>query len=515
MTVGTDASGPSPRKAGASAGLAGAAVGLLVAGVLHTVWSRVTFPPVSVAEAVARLTPGKVATYFIDLLQHRALPLTVAVVALGLVGVSAGLGSLLPRVAPRVRGGSLEAAGLLSVPVYATALAAFRSNMSTVGLPVYGLVLASVFAASAWATSRVYERLIAPAVPHDATRRAVTSALAVGGAGLLLGWAELGRILFPRPNPGRLALDIADLTPASAPPADAAFDRIPGISPRITPIASHYVVDEEIIDPDVDPAAWHLRIGGVVDRPYQLTYDELTALPAIEQFQTLECISNPVGGDLMSTARWTGVPLATILERAGVRPGAVEVVSRAIGGYSDSIPIEQAMLPTTLVAIGMNGRVLPREHGFPARLLVPGLYGMKQPKWLEGIEVVDRPYVGYWEERGWIKAAVVKTMSRIDGGGEVDGELVVAGVAFAGTRGIAKVEVTPDSGKTWDEAELEPELSGFTWRRWRLPLALSGKGGSEIRVRATDGEGALQVAEITPPHPSGATGYDRRLVDVS
>ncbi|MBI3648378.1 MAG: molybdopterin-dependent oxidoreductase [Actinobacteria bacterium] len=319
----------------------------------------------------------------------------------------------------------------------------------------------------------------------------MTGALAVGGAGLLLGWLELGRILFPRPNPGRNLLRVADLrSPATVPPPDPAFDLIPGLSPRITPLARHYVVNEEIVDPDIDPDTWRLRITGLVDRPYELTYDELLALPAIEQFQTLECISNEVGGDLISTARWIG------------------------GGYSDSIPLEQAMLPTTLVAVGMDGHVLPREHGFPARLLVPGLYGMKQPKWLQEIEVVDSPYVGYWERRGWIKAAIVKTMSRIDGGGDVGGSFVIAGVAFAGERGIAKVEVSADGGRTWEEAELETALSSFTWRRWRFPVA-DFRSGAEYVVRATDGRGGLQVSSVSPPHPSGATGYDARVFDGS
>jgi DMSO/TMAO reductase YedYZ molybdopterin-dependent catalytic subunit len=206
--------------------------------------------------------------------------------------------------------------------------------------------------------------------------------------------------------------------------------------------------------------------------------------------------------------------MGDLLARAGVRPGAVEVVSSSIGGYSDSITLAQAMRPTTLLAFGMDGHVLPRAHGFPARLLVPGLYGMKQPKWLEAIEVADRPYVGYWEQRGWIKAAVVKTTSRIDGGGVVSGGPMIAGVAFAGDRGVSKVEVSADGGRTWEVAELEPALSGFTWRRWRLSVTDTAHG-TEYQVRATDGLGVLQPSVVAPPHPSGASGYDLRTVDAS
>jgi hypothetical protein len=166
------------------------------------------------------------------------------------------------------------------------------------------------------------------------------------------------------------------------------------------------------------------------------------------------------------------------------------------------------MLPTTLVAFGMNGRELPRQHGFPARLLVPGLYGMKQPKWLEEIEVVDRPYTGYWEARGWIKAAVVKTTARVDTFGARATPYTIAGIAFAGDRGISRVEVSTDGGSSWEEAQLETELAADTWRRWALPFSPSGPGPFDVVARATDGSGATQIRAVTPPHPSGATGYD-------
>ena len=163
------------------------------------------------------------------------------------------------------------------------------------------------------------------------------------------------------------------------------------------------------------------------------------------------------------------------------------------------------MRPDTLVAIGMNGRTLPRAHGFPARLIAPGYYGMKQPKWLIGIEVVDRPYRGYWEARGWVKAAVVKTMSRIDTVAPVAGGWMVAGVAFAGDRGISKVEVSLDGGTTWREAMLESAISNETWRRWRLPFDRST--ATAVVVRAIDADGVVQTSSPADPHPSGASGY--------
>jgi DMSO/TMAO reductase YedYZ molybdopterin-dependent catalytic subunit len=201
------------------------------------------------------------------------------------------------------------------------------------------------------------------------------------------------------------------------------------------------------------------------------------------------------------------VPLPYLMGRAGASADGIEVVARAIGGYSDSIPMADAMRDDVLVAIGMNGMELPQEHGFPARLLAPGYYGMKQPKWLESLEVVAEPHVGYWERRGWIKAAVVKTMTRIDAAHVADDGWVVAGVSFAGTRGISRVEVSLDGGRTWQEADLEAALSHETWRRWKLAFRRSQAG--EIVVRAIDGSGAVQTANVADPHPSGASGWAR------
>jgi DMSO/TMAO reductase YedYZ molybdopterin-dependent catalytic subunit len=250
-----------------------------------------------------------------------------------------------------------------------------------------------------------------------------------------------------------------------------------------------------------------------VNRPLSLAYDELLRLPAVERFQTLECISNKVGGDLISTAKWVGIPLPMILERAGVRSSAaVEVVFRAAAGYSDSLTIEQAMDESTLVAVGMNDHVLPREHGFPARLLSVGTYGMKNPKWLERIDVVARPYTGYWEDRGWSKRAIVKTGSRIDvphRGDVASKPVTVAGLAFAGDREISRVEVSTDGGSTWQPAELKRPLSPYAWRLWKYRWTPpAGSGRSLIRVRAYDGRGVVQSAVPALPHPDGASGYD-------
>jgi DMSO/TMAO reductase YedYZ molybdopterin-dependent catalytic subunit len=286
----------------------------------------------------------------------------------------------------------------------------------------------------------------------------------------------------------------------------------------VTPLRAFYVVDEAFVDPILDPATWRLGVGGLVSSPYDLSFDDLTRMEVIERFQTLECISNPVGGQLISTARWEGVPLGALLERAVPRPGSAEVVFHSADGYSDSLPFAQAVDETTLIAIGMDGNELARRHGFPARVLSIGTYGMKNPKWLTSIEVVDRPYIGYWEVRGWSKTAAAKTGCRIDvprQGARVGSPAVVAGIAFAGDRGISKVEVSTDGGEIWSPALLETSLSPYTWVRWMYPWTPLSSGVVTIRARAYDGEGAPESPTWAPPHPDGASGLPVIAVQVA
>jgi DMSO/TMAO reductase YedYZ molybdopterin-dependent catalytic subunit len=489
------------------------AAALLAAGLITAFWPSVPFPVVAVAERIATATPGGIATFFIDALQHLALPLTVVVVTIGLVAVTWALGRVaLPDLADRI--GPVPAAGILAIPSWLVAVLAFEPDASTVNRPVYAAVLAGCAGIGAVVTARGLGERPATgsergsstgADVSDPSRRLALQAAAAGAGAYALTWLPTGELIGRRPDPGTEPLAASAAT--SAPLRPATFDGVPGLSPRITSLEDFYTVDEELIDPDVDPARWRLAVGGLVDEPFELTYDDLLAFPLVEQHATLACISNPVGGDLISTATWTGARVADLLERARPRTGAVEVVFRAIGGYSDSLPIADAMRPVTLLAVGMNGRTLPRAHGFPARLLAPGYFGMKQPKWLASIEVVDTPYLGYWEQRGWVKAAIVKTWSRIDGLDQPDeGAWSVAGIAYAGDRRVERVEISLDDGATWRDAELEPPLSGLTWARWRL--AFDPADASRILVRATDGDGVVQVEAPQPPHPSGATGYD-------
>ncbi|MGE5460791.1 MAG: molybdopterin-dependent oxidoreductase [Solirubrobacterales bacterium] len=507
--------GARARSAGRSAAVVGAGVALLAAAVVHTLRPSFPFPPVAVADVLIEVTPGPIATRSIELLGHLAQPLLVLATTAAFLGVAAALGGLLPRIASIVSGRITVAALLLELPMAVVAVAAVRPSSVTVGRGTAALLLAPVLVLGAWTVSFAFRRLtdagpVATERGSDPERRVLLRGLLVGAGGLLLGWSGAGRILLRRPDPGATRLDVRVAEPARVPPPSAGFDGLEGLAPRLTPLEDFYVVDTELFDPEVDADTWTLEFGGLVDRPFTLTYDELLGLPAVERLSTLECISNMVGGDLISTARFTGVPLRDLLERAGVRDAGVEVVATAVDGYADSISLDDAMAEDTLVVLGMNGRTLPTAHGYPARLLVPGHYGMKQPKWLGSIEVVDRPFEGYWETRGWSKAAFVKTMSRIDAVVEEAGGVVVAGVAFAGIRGISRVEVSIDDGRSWDDAELETALSPLTWRRWRFGFTPSSS--STVVVRGTDGEGEVQTQRVTAPHPDGASGYDRRTI---
>jgi DMSO/TMAO reductase YedYZ molybdopterin-dependent catalytic subunit len=303
---------------------------------------------------------------------------------------------------------------------------------------------------------------------------------------------------------------------ARAQQAAGVFARLIGISPRTTPTEEHYVVSKNLFDPSVDEAGWRLRISGLVERPLELGLDDLRAMPSVTRPSTLICVSNPVGGELIGTSEWTGVRLADLLEAAGPRAEARELVLRAADNYTDSFPLDAALREGTIVAYLQNGEPLGSRHGSPARVLVPGIYGMKNVKWVEEIELAEDDYQGYWQTRGWSDEAVVKTMSRIDTDVAVrldDGRVAVGGVAFAGLRGIRAVEVSLDGGERWLPAEVEPAPNGLSWVRWAAVVEVD-EGRFEVRVRATDGEGTVQTAEPSRPLPDGADGHHQRTVRV-
>ncbi len=295
---------------------------------------------------------------------------------------------------------------------------------------------------------------------------------------------------------------------------------VAGLSPEVTANGQYYVVSKNLFsDPTVNGQTWHMTIHGMVDRPFTLTYGDLLALPMKQQYESMMCIFNEVCGPYMSNAKWEGVPLVDLLNRAGIKADASKVVLSAVDDYSDSIHLVKALEPTTLVAVRMNDAPLPQGHGFPARLLVPGIYGMKHVKWINNIEVVATDFQGYWQMRGWSDAAPIRLTSRIDT--PLDGAALhakkptyIAGVAFSGNKGISEVDVSVDSGKTWQPALLKRPLSNLTWVLWELPW-MPPTGGHTIVVRAIDMEGNVQDPTQAPPLPDGSSGYHTITVSIS
>jgi DMSO/TMAO reductase YedYZ molybdopterin-dependent catalytic subunit len=294
---------------------------------------------------------------------------------------------------------------------------------------------------------------------------------------------------------------------------DGVFPNIDNLALEITPTGDFYQVSKNAFDPQVDLRRWKLEVMGLVNNSLALTFEELKALPSVDQYATLACISNEVGGDLIGTDLWRGVRLKDVLAEAGLRPGVVDILLRASDDYSDSIPLDRAMADGTLLVYEMNGEPLTSEHGFPVRLLVPGIYGMKNVKWITRIEAVDFDFKGYWQRRGWDDRAEYKTMSRIDAPAHsVKAEATIAGIAFAGDRGVSKVEVSTDGGKTWEQAAIKPALSAFSWVLWSKTWAPGQAGKHRVVVRATDGRGITQTSQQAPPDPSGSSGYHSVIV---
>jgi sulfite oxidase len=314
---------------------------------------------------------------------------------------------------------------------------------------------------------------------------------------------------------------IAQTRGSAASPAAAALDRrnepAPGTRPELTATEDFYRVDINLTPPRIDAERWRLAIGGLVDRPLSLSLEDLKARPSISQAITLECISNPVAGDLISTAVFTGVRLRDLLADAAIRPTARAVFVEAADGFFESIVQQDIEDDRTLLVYAMNGEPLTAAHGSPLRVYIPNHYGMKQPKWIMRIEAIEHERPGYWVTRGWDHDAIVKTTAVIDAvtsSASSAGLIQAGGIAFAGARGISRVEVQVDGG-AWTEAELRaPPLGPLTWMQWYY-AGQSSPGRHVLRVRAFDGRGKLQPTANAPPHPAGASGVHAREFAVS
>jgi DMSO/TMAO reductase YedYZ molybdopterin-dependent catalytic subunit len=301
----------------------------------------------------------------------------------------------------------------------------------------------------------------------------------------------------------------------------------PLLASEITPTYLFYRIDINPIVPEVDVNSWNLLIKGMVGTPLKLSYEEIKSMPAIEEFVTLECISNKIGGDLIGTALWKGIRLKDILEKAKILPGVQYIVFRCSDGYDVGIPLNKGLMNETILAYEMNLAPLTSKHGFPIRAIVPGLYGMMNPKWITEIELVDKVYEGYWQRNGWSNIAEYNTGSSIvipgqapirnrfrnldenftNNSSSANKRVPIAGIAFGGDKGISKVEVSTDGGITWKTAKIKEPLSRYTWILWTTGFIPEKVENYKVIVRATDKNGEVQSSELNNPFPDGATGY--------
>ncbi|HEY3469791.1 MAG TPA: molybdopterin-dependent oxidoreductase [Amycolatopsis sp.] len=316
---------------------------------------------------------------------------------------------------------------------------------------------------------------------------------------------------------------VGPLVPArTAPPlpADADFAKL-GSPPFITPNPDFYRIDTALVVPQIRTEDWSLRVHGMVDREVSFSYADIRDRPLVERRVTLTCVSNEVGGPLISNATWLGVDLVDLLDEAGVQAGAEQMFATSVDGWTCGTPANVALDPQrgAMLAIGMNGEPLPVEHGFPARIVIPGLYGyVSATKWVESLEFTKwDARQAYWLSRGWAEQAPIKTESRIDtpsGFARVSaGKVRLAGTAWAQHTGIAKVEVRLDQG-AWQPATLSAEVSKDTWRMWWIELDVP-KGTHQASVRATDQDGYTQTENRADPVPDGATGWHSVTLDAS
>jgi len=437
----------------------------------------------------------------VALIVGMALFLTAVCVVIGIVGARRPMAAM-------VAFGSFGAIGLLAVATrpFSSALDLLPTVVGT--------------AAGLWALSVLWQRA------HEGARGGAVDRrrLLLGGAGFTVAGitaATLGQSLGQRAGLAAESRSAVRLPKAAKPVVIPAGAQLPvqGITPYIMPNAEFYRIDTALVVPRLDTADWSLKVHGMVDREVTIDWATLLAKPMQDSLVTLMCVSNEVGGDLTGNAVWTGWPVRELLTMAGPRPGADMVLSTSSDGWTAGTPLSVLTDDrNALLAIAMNGQPLPFEHGFPVRLVVPGLYGyVSATKWVIDLKVTTfADDQGYWTPRGWSALGPVKTESRIDvprsGDRVVAGKVAVAGIAWAQHRGIKAVEVRVDDG-AWQQARLAEEATIDSWRQWVLPWQ-AVKGNHTITVRATDSAGVTQTQVQAPPAPDGATGWHTITVNV-
>jgi DMSO/TMAO reductase YedYZ molybdopterin-dependent catalytic subunit len=444
-----------------------------------------------------------------------------AVLVAGIVVVLVVVGLLLGPMAVR-----RPSVGFAAIAVAASvgAASALTRPGATLGWAVPSL-LAGVAGAVALASLSAAAEPAGAGAPAERAvgfdrRRFLRAALAVGAVGA--GSAAIG-VARSRTRSAveaaRAAVRIPPPASPASPVAPGAELHVEGLAPFFTPNDRFYRVDTALFVPEVDVRTWRLRIRGSVDREATLTLGDLLERPLVERDVTLNCVSNEVGGPYIGNARWTGVPLAPLLREAGVHPAADQLVSRSVDGFTAGTPMRLVLDGRdAMLAVAMNGVPLPTEHGFPVRMLVPGLYGYESAtKWLTELEATTyAAYDPYWVQRGWASVAPIKTQSRIDtprnGASRPAGSVAVAGVAWAQHTGISHVQVRVDDGP-WNDATLAAQDSTDTWRQWRWTWDAT-PGAHTLTVRATDARGVAQTGTPAPPFPDGAAGWHSIDVDI-
>lgn len=505
--------------AGLLAGAVGVCVGFLVSGFTGPVGS----PVVAVAQLAIDVSPPPVKNFAIKEFGSN----DKIVLQIGVLVVLAIFAAFVGIMARR-----RESAGLIGVAIFgAVGVVAAGTRPTATAADL----LPSLAGAAAAAVTLVWlTRAAGPIRPEAAPSRPTAMlqvsepprrqfmALGAAAAGAAAVAYVGGRFLSENAS---VAADVRSLRlpppgqPAAPVPAGSDL-RIPGLSPFITPNSSFYRVDTAVVVPEIPPSSWHLRVHGMVRRPLTISFRDLLARPLSEEYVTLTCVSNPVGGPYISNAKWLGASLGDLLREAGIKSGATQLFCTSFDGFTSGTPVQTAMDGRgAMLAIGMNGRPLPTTHGFPVRTVVPGLYGyVSACKWITDIEVTTyAANKAYWAQRGWSPEAPIKTESRIDvpnGFSPVRaGSSKIAGVAWAQHKGIDAVEVRVDRGP-WRPATLAAVPGIDTWRQWSADWTAT-PGRHRIEARATDATGYTQTALIEPPEPNGATGYPLVTVTVT
>ncbi len=527
-------------------------VGGLFGGILATVILFVgteflgfPFPPLAIFQALIAPVPGSIQSVMVDTFReyakYSAFVASSAIYAIiyGLIAV--GLAFVFKGdLHGKVKEATLVGVGVPTV--IGLGLQLELANAFPAISSLYGWVLAGILVIAvnliyaktvinytttvpAAVTAKQTPMTAIPSVRRGFLKKAVVAAAVLVFAGVA---AKIGRsILSNQPV----------VTSGSAVPINPSGPIIPTLpsgapdifsDPRISNLVASEVTDNRVfyrvdinpIPPQLDFDKWMLNVHGKVNTAQTLDKNSLLQPATVDQYATLECVSNstyPPGG-LISNAKWTGVPLATLLKQAGLLANSNYVVFRCADGYTVGIPIARALELGALLAYKMNDAMLPNEHGFPLRAIVPGIYGMMNAKWITEIEVTDQVYLGYWQERGWSNDARIKTTSIIyypTSNVQLNSSTPIAGVAFAGDRGISKVEVSVDGGNTWNEATLKPPRSPYSWVLWAYAWKPTATGTANIIVRATDGKDQLQDPTVTQSFPNGASGYSSAQVTVA